>query len=75
MSGLLGMLSNFLPFQDGGAIPPSNAMRRVPWRPQGPKMPNPPYMPSLLRFFGTKPVPKKRGGAVKKKGKKNCGCK
>ena len=63
MSGLLRMLSDFLPFQDGGAIPPSNAMRRVPWRPEGPKMPP-------FRWFGTNPVPKKRGGAVKKKGKK-----
>ena len=68
MSALLGMLRNFLPFQDGGAIPPSNAMQRAAWRPEGPKMPP-------FRWFGTNAAPKKKGGAVKKKANKNCGCK
>jgi hypothetical protein len=73
MSGILGFLSNLLPFKDGGAIPPSNAMQfKKPWMPQGPK---PQMMPPdfLRTFYGKRlfsPVPKKKGGAVKKKGKK-----
>ena len=73
MSALLGMLRNFLPFKDGGAIPPSNAMQRGYFK--NPKMPNSPGMPPLpadFTFLGKRiirPVPKKRGGAVKRKAK------
>jgi hypothetical protein len=51
-----------VPKKQGGAIPPNFFV-------QTPKMPNPPYMPSLFGWSGTKPVPKKTGGAVKRKSK------
>jgi hypothetical protein len=84
MSALLGMLRNFLPFKDGGAIPPSNAMQRAgpsleSWVQGKPKklerLAKPSGMlplPADFTFFGKRiirPVPKKRGGAVKRKSK------
>jgi hypothetical protein len=74
MAAVLNILRNFLPFKDGGAIPPSNAMQRA-----GPKrlerLAKPSGMlplPADFTFLGKRiirPVPKKRGGAVKRKAK------
>ena len=69
MSALLGMLRNFLPFKDGGAIPPSNAMQRAaPKRLE--RLAKPTGMlplPADFTFLGKRiirPVPKKQGGAI-----------
>ena len=67
---ILDILRNFLPFKDGGAIPPSNAFTRM-------KKPLERLAKPVPQFFGfpkhmlQDSVAKKRGGAVRKKGKKS----
>jgi len=62
MLPMLGMnlISKLIGRKDGGSIPPSNAMERV-----GTGFPK-----SKMRLQPYKAVAKKRGGAVKKKGKR-----
>jgi hypothetical protein len=73
MSGLYGIgkaIGSIFGLKDGGAVPPSNAMLRArPRMPQGPRMP--PIDANAARaLFGkliARPVPRKHGGAVKKR--------
>lgn len=67
---------NLFSFKDGGAIPPSNAMERVGTGfPSTRRYAKPPGVPRISAddaraLFGkliARPVPKKKGGAVKKR--------
>jgi len=59
----MSLLSKLLPRKDGGSIPPSHAAERV-----GTGLPK--LRPNYFNLKAAPPKPKKKGGAVKKKGKK-----